>query len=72
MPPVPYCYTSTWHYTRAELDEYKHELCKKACHTVTDHQIVQTTVVNDQSFKQLTANKNMADLAKRTPPWTDR
>ena len=35
-----------------------------ACHTVTE--IVQTTVFNDYSYKQLTANKNMADLAKWT------
>ena len=29
MPTAPYCYTSTWHYTRAELDKYKHDACKK-------------------------------------------
>ena len=28
MPPAPYCYTSTWHYTRAKSDEYKHDSCK--------------------------------------------
>ena len=32
-----------------------------ACHTVTE--TVQTTVFNDYSYKQLTANKNVADLA---------
>ena len=32
MPLVPYCYTSTWHNTKVELAEYKHDSCKTLSH----------------------------------------
>ena len=49
MPPAPFCYTSTWHYTRAELDEYNHDSCKTACHAVI--KTVQT--LNDETSREL-------------------
>ena len=30
MLPAPYCYTSTWHYTRDGLDKYKHDSYKNS------------------------------------------
>ena len=66
MPPVPYCYTSTWHYT--------HELswtntimthAKTACHTLTETVQTAVLILMTRANKQLTANKNMAGLTER-------
>ena len=59
MSPVPYCYTSTLHYTRAELDEYKHDSCKYSI------PYSHWNCSNDYSFKQHTANKNVADVSQQ-------